>query len=1137
MDTRINNQLQEEIIIGSINLNGISNRNHILLDNYVYKNKIKILAVQESLSCDLEKIKLSNMKTITDSNKATNRGALLYIHDTIPSTNLQNISKLSKKIDSAWALVVIDSKRYIVGSVYVNDNHPNSIEDTLLMINTAEEMKTTLKAVGVIAMGDYNARHTLWGDRVIDDHGRKLAEKINYSSFSILTSPTPTFLCAGGSSFIDLVVASNNIVGKLKDCCTDETVELWSGAPRRGHVPLLTALKGCAAKPNRVVEKLDIDAMNWEDWTNELEKQISDNLEELFEVGDPDTLWEFLEKAICESSVKHGTMKRSSIHSRPYWTKELSLLCEKMKEARKFYMRRNTDRNKELMIEAKEIFDNERKKACQEFIIEATKSLNAAESAEFWKKFNAMFKKTADKGIDPLIDENLKVITENSEIEEKLFETFFQSKHLHDADLDENFYEELVKEYEDIKNRNMEDEDTQVAPQNIINAPITIKEIKEAIKKTKTSKKGLDNHNMHPKMLHSFGINALKLLEKLFNECLNKSKWVWDLAKVVFLKKEGKESYSQAGSYRPISISSYIGKLLEKILAKRIVCYLEAIGVFDSNQEGFTTKRNTIRYLNRLDLKIKYERMDGNTVIGLFIDFEKAFDSIWKKGLIVKMFKLKIQGKILKLIDEFLDNRKVKLDVNGDVGQVRNTSTYGLPQGSALSPVLFKLYLLDILEEFNGRSDISILKFADDGSVIISQKTSEKCIQSLEQVMESLKHWSSRWRMKINCQKNKTEFICFGTAENNADQIPLTIKLGHEDIRKVEETKVLGVMVDSKLSYLAHSQMILKRLLGKWATICKYSNNRWGFSQKVITQISRTLILTIMHYAGLVWINSKNMEEIEQLWYRIVKAATGAVFNLRKSIAEVINGIPPINIQNRVNKIKHYLKLNINPSPEDKVREFIETCYSQQLRKKIPPELIYSLKESFRFLSWKSEMCPNQFTENDKTIIVNKSMHEYLHLTTKACSYTKNLISKYTEKIWYSSIKNELNMDGLYYIPKPSCAMLPVPANTTREQEVVLMSLMYSNNLFNSFLYRHTYLVESPLCRRCKQQEETPYHIILECSDKSEEAKKILCQVVNEEEIQINDCTTLLNGSRHPPFIKICLEILKQDTYRVQVAL
>ena len=99
------------------------------------------------------------------------------------------------------------------------------------------------------------------------------------------------------------------------------------------------------------------------------------------------------------------------------------------------------------------------------------------------------------------------------------------------------------------------------------------------------------------------------------------------------------------------------------------------------------------------------------------------------------------------------------------------------------------------------------------------------------------------------------------------------------------------------------------------------------------------------------------------------------------------------------------------------------------------------------------------------------------------------------------------------------------------------MSLFYSNNLFNSFLYKETYLVESPLCRKCKQQEETAYHLILECSNKSEEARAILNQVIKDEEIQMADCTTLLNGSRHPPFIKICLEILKQHDYKVTVNL
>ena len=156
--------------------------------------------------------------------------------------------------------------------------------------------------------------------------------------------------------------------------------------------------------------------------------------------------------------------------------------------------------------------------------------------------------------------------------------------------------------------------------------------------------------------------------------------------------------------------------------------YLVSIGVYDPNQEGFTPKRNTIRYLNRLNLQIKYDLSNGKTVVGLFIDFEKAFDSIWKKGLIVKMSRMNMNGKTLKLIENFLENRKVTLDVNGYVGKVRNTSSHGLPQGSALSPVLFKLYILDILEEFSNNEDISVFKFADDGSVVISKKTSAECV-------------------------------------------------------------------------------------------------------------------------------------------------------------------------------------------------------------------------------------------------------------------------------------------------------------------------------------------------------------------------------------------------------------------------
>ena len=82
----------------------------------------------------------------------------------------------------------------------------------------------------------------------------------------------------------------------------------------------------------------------------------------------------------------------------------------------------------------------------------------------------------------------------------------------------------------------------------------------------------------------------------------------------------------------------------------------------------------------------------------------------------------------------------------------------------------------------------------------------------------------------------------------------------------------------------------------------------------------------------------------------------------------------------------------------------------------------------------------------------------------------------------------------------------------------------------------NTYLIESPLCDRYKLTEETPYHIILECSNLAEEARRIVSTVLNDEEIS-QDSTTLLNASRSKDFIKVCLEILSQHSYRDHIEL
>ena len=187
------------------------------------------------------------------------------------------------------------------------------------------------------------------------------------------------------------------------------------------------------------------------------------------------------------------------------------------------------------------------------------------------------------------------------------------------------------------------------------------------------------------------GETACECILALLNSCLKTGHWVWDIADVIFLKKDGKTDYSKAGSYRPISITSYIGKVFEQIIAGRLEEHFKKKGLSDEYQEGFTKKRNTVRYLNRLDNDVRSHLQKKYTVICLFIDFEKAFDSVWKKGLMKKLSDFGVSGSLWKLINSFLFNRKVRLIFNNYTGFIRACREFGLPQGSALSPILFKL--------------------------------------------------------------------------------------------------------------------------------------------------------------------------------------------------------------------------------------------------------------------------------------------------------------------------------------------------------------------------------------------------------------------------------------------------------------
>ena len=312
-------------------------------------------------------------------------------------------------------------------------------------------------------------------------------------------------------------------------------------------------------------------------------------------------------------------------------------------------------------------------------------------------------------------------------------------------------------------------------------------------------------------------------------------------------------------------------------------------------------------------------------------------------------------------------------------------------------------------------------------------------------------------------------------------------------------------------------EMVYNKLTYRWVTVCKYTNRNWGFCQEVMWQLIKTIFQACLFYASHIWMKDNNMQDISRLWYKLVKSSVGAVLNIRRSLAEVILGIPPIMIMNKVSKVKHYLKLSQNATPWDTLAESVSMHI--QLGQSVVGHT--AIRDVFEFLKWKCEMHPSDFSEQDKEIVRRKELSEFFEVSLQASFYTKAIMTEYTEHLWQSSIRNEYLLDGYNTFPTPKCAKLPLTKGTSRESEVLVMSMFYDNNLLNSSLYKVNPSKFKTAGCECGRDTQTAYHVLMECTLTDHTCRRccfetllsaLSLEAVDESHI------TLLNASRSPSF-------------------
>ena len=205
---------------------------------------------------------------------------------------------------------------------------------------------------------------------------------------------------------------------------------------------------------------------------------------------------------------------------------------------------------------------------------------------------------------------------------------------------------------------------------------------------------------------------------------------------MIFLRKQGKTDYTTPSAYRPITISSYIGKIVERLLDARLRSFFKKFNLLDEEQEGFQSHKSTVSSLYRVKMECQKVRMSKKSGALISIDFEKAFDFVWINGLLQKLYQSGAKGKLIKLIESILKSRQLSIEIGNRRSQYFGAKD-GFPQGSVLSPIRFIFFVSDMFKNLNCKK----FKFADDGNFLGTGDTETLVYLNCQVILKELERW------------------------------------------------------------------------------------------------------------------------------------------------------------------------------------------------------------------------------------------------------------------------------------------------------------------------------------------------------------------------------------------------------------